>query len=459
MIHSHWLSFFALLGVSLSAIAAPSPPRIPALLSVQESDAILQAAAREGKLAPLSAPAPQPEALVRLGRSLFFEPLLSGNRDITCAACHHPRAFTNDGLPVSIGAGGRGVGPQRQQGTGQLLRRNAPALYNLGLANDIRMFWDARVMYSERSKSFITPEPALNDYFPMTPDKRHPIARALDSSLAAQALFPLVTHEEMRGPRGSNEIADAPNNLEAWSRILARVRDSKHYPGLLSEAFPEIAPAELNIGHLATAIAAFERQAFLAIDTPLDRYLRGERDALTPLQKQGAAVFATRARCIQCHNGPQLTRFDIFTIGVPQVGPATASGLPADDLGRYDIETVAWLKDTWRYGFRVPPLRNIALTAPYMHNGAFATLREVLQHYSDPAASVAQTTPLETPQGFRDRLVSDRGSDRARARLKSLDPRLRDPIRLSDAETNALVEFLEHGLTDPAYVGPTSTLR
>lgn len=412
-------------------------------------DAILRREITRGRFAALPRPAADPEARVRLGHRLFTDATLSGNRDIACVICHHPRNFTMDSLPLSIGAGGVGMGPTRQQRDAPIIRRNSPGLFNLGQNPEIPMFWDGRVSYSKRSHSFDTPEPALNGYHPNHPARRHPIARALDGALAAQALFPMVSFEEMRGKPGTNEIADARDNLEAWRLIMVRIGADASYREQFKQAYPEVDSFEnFNIGHAGTAIAAFERQAFTSVDTSMDRYIQGDSTALTPSQKRGAVLFATKGRCLECHKGPNLTAFDFATDAVPQLGVDRGDGLPADDMGRIEVENPPWDREQWRYSFRIPPLRNVSLTGPYMHNGVFATLREVVAHYSNPRASLAKGPTVVTPVGFREQLVTDATDSRSLARMNRLDPRLVNPIRFTEDEIESVVEFLREGLTE-----------
>ena len=93
----------------------------------------------------VAAPQPDPDALVELGRMLFFDKELSGNRNISCATCHHPVSGTGDALPVSIGEGGEGLAENREQESGHLIPRNAPHVFNGGVAGVHSMFWDSRV--------------------------------------------------------------------------------------------------------------------------------------------------------------------------------------------------------------------------------------------------------------------------------------------------------------------------
>jgi cytochrome c peroxidase len=114
------------------------------------------------------------------------------------------------------------------------------------------------------------------------------------------------------------------------------------------------------------------------VNAAWDRYLRGDNDAMTDQQKEGALVFFGRGGCNQCHAGPMLSNFSIHNLGIPQFGPGTGSG----PSGREDFGAqLVTGQQIDRYAFRVPPLRNVAFTAPYMHNGAFSTLDEVIVHY------------------------------------------------------------------------------
>ncbi len=142
-------------------------------------------------------------AKVELGKQLFFDKILSGNLNISCATCHHPFAGTGDGLSLSVGEGGRGLGVTRDNGAGsdavhERVPRNAPALFNLGAREFTHLFHDGRVQ--------------PNPVFP----RRHRVAGelrnlpdGLDNALAVQAMFPVTSATEMAGQAGENPIADA----------------------------------------------------------------------------------------------------------------------------------------------------------------------------------------------------------------------------------------------------------
>jgi cytochrome c peroxidase len=386
-------------------------------------------------------PRPQPESreLVELGRMLFFDKELSGNRDISCATCHHPAAWTGDSLPVSIGAGGFGLGVNRAMGSADLIPRNAPHVFNGGVVGADVMFWDGRLRRDPATGVLETPEPLLNGPSPGLPDH----VAQLTSALAAQAMFPVTSHHEMRGAPGSNaDLADAPHNRAVWAALMVRLGAIPGYVTLFHAAFPGVATfGEFTFGHAARAIAAFERQAWTALDSPFDRFLGGDMSALSMSARRGAALFFGEARCANCHNGPLLSDFRHHALAVPQVGPGKHG--EDEDLGRFKVtDDVADL-----YAFRTPALRNVALTGPWMHDGAFATLEAAVRHHLDPANSLLNYDATQLPPLFRDFVDDD--PTRNGARIAAISPLLGAPIGLSDAQFEDLMAFL-HSLTDPA---------
>jgi cytochrome c peroxidase len=292
---------------------------------------------------------------------------------------------------------------------------------------------------------YTTPEPALTGADPARAD----ITRALDGAASAQALFPLVERDEMRGQPGTSELADASSNLEVWRLIMARLQASTRYRELFAAAYPDVDAHALNIGHVGRAVAAYIRHAFAATDTPYDRYLRGDQSALDDDAKRGMALFFGKARCARCHEGPHLTDLDFHAVAVPQIGPGNTPA--GDDLGAFP----AVQSDAKRlYHFKTPPLRNAGATAPYMHDGVFRSVREVVEHYRAPHESIAKhcyAGPTPKPDGRS--LPVDHAIDRDRfrnqLRLSLLPPSLANPLELDDQEVGALVAFLERGLTAP----------
>lgn len=400
------------------------------LSAFANSDATLRNYIREFEVAPLSKPAPRREALYRLGARLFSDRQLSGKGNISCLDCHTPRWGTGDALPLGVGEGASGHGMRRRQNGAPLLQRNSPPLYNLGLASASHLFWDGRLSKDEHG-FWVTPEPGLNGENP----RLEAIARTVDSLLAMQALFPIASPEEMLG-RDSLLSREA-----AWSNVLERLLSgpvAETYRALFSEAFGE---TELNIGHVANALGEFQRHAFWSADTPWDRYLKGDAAALTDEMKAGALVFFGKGQCASCHNGEQLSAFDFDGVGTPHLGP-----VGSDDLGRMDVTGL----EEDRYKFRVSPLRNIAVTGPYMHNGVFKTLWQVIEFYDAPERSLMEFVWRDIVTGYDSdtALTVDRDPLRQLARLASMAEDLPREIGFTAQEEEELWCFLTVGLTD-----------
>lgn len=378
---------------------------------------------------------------VELGRLLFSEKKISGNKRISCQTCHDPATGTNDRLPISQTENGKGV-----------LTRNAPPLFNVGLDARTSMFWDGRVKFDPKTNVFTTPEEALNGPNPSA----HEITSQLKSALAAQAIFPMVTHNEMMGEVGENEIANAENRIEAWDRIIERLKKenpsadpTQSYVQLFLKAYPNTPVEKLNIGHAGEAIAAFQREEFESINTPFQRYLRGDNNAMTLSQKRGFAVFLGKGHCIDCHQGSELGRGNLFaSVATPQWGAVPF----VLDKGQGDV-----LKDPKRnFFFRVPSLINLKVTAPYMHNGAFETLDEVIDHYDFISEALSNFTISPERQATipvkisiaNQPLVLD---DIWLSSQSGLFPELKNRLRLIKREERLLKIFLSEALTDPKW--------
>jgi cytochrome c peroxidase len=268
---------------------------------------------------------------VALGRLLFWDPILSGRKDVACATCHHPSFGYAENLDLSIGVNGLGLGSSRRfqaPNTIPFVKRNSQSILNVafnGIDQSGRydpanapMFWDLRV-----------------------------------SGLEAQALEPIESFEEMRG--------DAFGEAEALEAVTARLAGIPEYRTLFSRAFggSRAVTAE-NVGK---ALAAFQR-TLNANHSPFDRYMRGDLTAMTPDQVRGMEQF-DRAGCANCHSGPMFSDFKPHVLGVPDNAKLTDS-----DAGI-----------AGSYAFRTPSLRNLRYTAPYMHSGTFQTLQDVLGFY------------------------------------------------------------------------------
>ena len=387
---------------------------------------------RLASLSPIEATSPE---LRELGEALFFDKILSGNRDTACATCHHPIAAGGDGLSVSVGTKGTGLASDRVTGSDrELVARNAPDLFNRGADGWFTMFWDSRVAGTAQHGFSSPAGDALPD--------------GLDSVLAVQALFPPTSPVEMLGVPGDisatgqlNEIASESSFEAIWDLIVNRVLEIDEYRLMFSAAFPDVAADEIGIEHLGNAIAAYESAAFFFSESPWDRYLAGDADALSDEAKRGAILFYGEAGCGGCHTGPLLTDQLTHNVAPPQVGPGKDDEAP-DDYGREGVSG----NYADRYGFRTPPLRNVELTGPWLHDGAYLDLGSVIRHFLDPATALAGYDPSSLHDDVATFYLVD--EQRLEQAVALLDPRLLVPKQLSEDEIDQVEAFLV-SLTDP----------
>lgn len=386
--------------------------------------------AMDEKLSPSHSPK------YNLGKILFETKLISGNKNISCRTCHDPAKGTSDGLALSQTHDGRGV-----------LKRNSLSLFNTGLKNSVHMFWDGRVSFNPETKTFITPEPRFNGANPSA----SAITKVMTSALAMQAIFPILSREEMRGAAGENEVANESDNLKAWDLVVERLRKNPELKNRFAEAFPEIssgsAGEKITIGHVGEALSHFIREEFYSDGSPFNRYLKGELNAMTDSQKEGMRIFVERGRCVACHDGGQLGDHTFYqSVGAPQLGARPA----ALDKGRADVTGLQ--SDTML--FRVPTLLNLKLTAPYMHNGAYETIRDVINHYSEPRSFLeafdinldrSMTFPVEIE-------VKNSPRDIAQIFQTIQTPFLREGLHFTEEEKDYLEDFLANALTDPKWL-------
>ncbi len=389
----------------------------------------------------------RPEA-VALGRLLFYDPILSGGRAVSCAHCHHPKFGTSDGLSLGIGDGGIGLGPNRivdpNNQPERRIPRNSPALFNLGALDFTRFFHDGRL-----------------ELDPNQPDGiRTPLGQDMISGfaslLSAQAMFPVLSADEMAGHYQENEISTVVRQGRlthaggAWDLIAQRVSAVSEY----KQDFEALAGngEAFDFTDIADVIAEFINFEWQAIDSPFDRYLRHQQ-SLPAAAERGIKLFYGKARCASCHAGLLQTDHDFHAIAMPQLGPGKAAQFETHhrDTGRFRV--TGKLED--RYRFRTPSLRNVAHTSPYGHSGAYATLEAVIKHHLDPLRSLEaySKTQLQLPpmrpdlrsdlQDANDWIIMTDASERAAiAAANELEA-----ISLQPAEIADLVAFL-HSLTD-----------
>jgi cytochrome c peroxidase len=273
----------------------------------------------------------------------------------------------------------------------------------------------------------------------------------LPNVLAAQAMFPVANRREMRGEPGDTDVFGSPNELAQipdtqwtaiWQAAMQRLLAIPEYVTMFNAAFPGTPPNQLGFQHAATAIAAFQMQTLTKTNSPFDRYLAQENSALSPEQKRGAVLFFGRAQCASCHNGPFLGGQGFSNTGAPQIGPGVGAAVPLD-FGFGEVID----NEFYRFAFRVAPLRNVELTAPYFHDGAYATLEAVVRHYNDVPSAMASFDPSQLAPAVRAQYHG--GGTILTDQLATLDFRVRTPLQLTETEMSELVAFLK-SLTDPA---------
>jgi len=314
-------------------------------------------------LPPLVTPPDNPitPAKVALGRKLFFDRRLSPNRTMSCAMCHIPeQGFTAHELATAVGIEGRSV------------RRNAPTVLNV--AWQLRLFHDGR-----------------------------------EISLEDQIWGPLLASNEMGNP--------------SIGYVIERIRALPDYRGLFEAVYDGKGASAQRIG---AALATYQR-TLVAGDSRFDRWrYAGEANALSELEKRGFALFAGKARCVACHRVGErdalFTDQDFHNTGIGwrrsyqtpertrvELAPGVATELdrrtvesfsepPLKDVGRYEITLDP--RDRWAY--KTPSLRNVALTAPYMHDGSLATLEAVIEFYDRGGIDNPGKSPLIAPLGLTD---------------------------------------------------------
>lgn len=308
---------------------------------------------------------------VELGRLLFYDPILSGQRDVSCATCHHPEFGYAESQDISIGVNGHGFGSSRvfaDPNDVPFTKRNAHSVLNTAF-NGITvggkydpakapMFWDLRA-----------------------------------ESLEKQALEPIKAFEEMRGHPYQTEAA--------LDSAVARLRAIPEYRQRFGAAFGHETITPIEIGK---ALAAFQR-TLLANHSRFDQYARGDRAALSDLEKEGMLAFV-KSGCAECHRGPMFSDFKLHTLGV-----ADNEKLAQSDGGK-----------DGRYAFRTPTLRNLRHTAPYMHSGKLPGLQQVLEFYEELTGNQI-ANPHVTPA--------------------MLDPLVVTKLRLEFRDIQAIIAFLD----------------
>ncbi len=280
---------------------------------------------------------------IELGKKLFFDPILSKDKSISCANCHKPKFAFGDNVALSIGV------------EGKLGTRNTPSVMNM--LSRSSFFHDGRA-----------------------------------ATLQEQAIGPIENPVEM--------------NLK-YSEAVLRISKEKDY----SYYFNKVYNRNPDSSSILNALAAFQNSLESDGSAPHDLWMNDEdTSALSSAQKRGREVFLNKGKCFDCHFGPDFTGDEYRNIGI-------YDGINYLDEGRFIVT-----KDSNDMGkFKVPGLRNTALTAPYMHNGMFSTLEEVIEYYNNPYLVIEK--PI------------------------NMDSLMLKPLNLTQQEKEELLDFLK-SLTD-----------
>jgi cytochrome c peroxidase len=414
------------------------------------------------------------QRLAELGRLLWFDKLHSNGRDNTCAGCHSPTNGMGDSQPMAIGVQSNlVVGPHR---TGPRNQRRSPTVVNNALYP--RLMWNNRFEALtgnpfDGSQGFSFPAPEGDSRFSPAENRRNDVRHLLQ----AQAHIPPTELIEVAGFEDACNQADlAPNfcqfdlttgppslllplpdasgfrNEPIRQVALAALNANAEYRRLFGQVFKEVKKgAPIDFFHFGKAIAEFEFTLVFA-NAPLDRFARGDAKAMTSAEKRGALLFFGKANCVSCHrvdgnSNEMFSDFKEHVLGVPQVFPSFGvntgnfpfSGEGMDeDFGREERTG----NSADRYEFRTAPLRNLAVSAGFFHNGAFVHLDDAIRFH------------LNVVDGAKNYDPADAGVPADLQQVGPLVPKnriassLRKPIKLTNGEFNDLVQFVRTGLLD-----------
>jgi cytochrome c peroxidase len=406
--------------------------------------------------------------LADLGRLLWFDNSGGLHSDNTCGGCHSPANGFGDSQSISIGIQSNNVvGPNR---SGPRNQRRAPSPVNAAFYP--KLMWNGRFEALSgnpfnNTLGFKFPAPEGTEKFPA----KDP---SIPHLLIAHAHMPPTEMVEVAGFTGTagtvgpefdqfddgrGAMVPAPDNTGFRNEpirqaLVGRLNATPAYRALFGALFPSVAgggPIEFMM--FARAIAEFEFTLVYA-DAPVDRFARGDTNAMTKKQKQGALIFFGKGGCVGCHavggqSNEMFSDFNNHVIGVPQIAPEFGVGkgnVIFDGFGQdedFGLEQVTG-DPADRYKFRTSPLRNVSLQPAFFHNGAFTKLDDAIRHHLDVFTSARGYDPVEA--GVDDDLTSRLGP--IEPVLSRIDPLLAAPITLDPDEFNNLVAFVRDGLLD-----------
>ncbi|MEN3337457.1 MAG: cytochrome c peroxidase [Acidobacteriota bacterium] len=415
--------------------------------------------------------------LADLGRLLWFDSVHALNKDNTCGGCHSPTNAFGDTQSIAIGVQNNGiVGPRR---TGPRNQRRSPMVVNTAFLP--ALMWNGRFSATsgdpfDASRGFVFPQPEGTERFSPTAAAFAGVRHLLQ----AQAHIPPTELVEVGGFTGTagtigprfDQFDDglglpvpAPDasgfrNEPIRQAALRVLNATPAYRRLFRQQFPQVASLpdgrkehDIDFFMFGKAIAEFEFTLTFA-NAPIDQFARGRTDAMGQPEKRGALLFFGKAGCVRCHgvggaSNEMFSDFKEHVIGVPQIAPFFGVGEsnmiydgPGEDED-FGLEQVTG-NPADRYKFRTAPLRNIALSPAFFHDGAFTRLDDAIRHHLDvyDSARSYDAKSAGVDRDLRMRLGP------VEPILDRLDPLLRTPIALKHSELNDLVRFVSEGLLD-----------
>lgn len=407
--------------------------------------------------------------LAKLGQALFFDPAGGLRKDNSCAGCHAPGAGMGDTQSIAIGIQNNGlVGPGR---TGPRNQRRTPSVINAAFYPSL--MWNSRFAAAsgdpfDNSLPFTFPAPEGATKFPANDPK-------VKHLLIAHAHMPFTELNEAAGFTGIRDGIDPRyfqfddgkgtpvpgldssgfRNEPIRDAVVARMNAIPAYVKQFGAVFPEVKNGgRITMLMAAQAIAEFEFTLVRA-NAPIDRFARGDINAMPAQQKRGALIFFGKANCIACHSvsgksNEMFSDFKMHNVGVPQIAPAFGIGTgntifdgPGENED-YGLEQFTGMSGD-RYKFRTSPLRNVALQPSFFHNGAFTRLEDAVRHHLDAIESTRNYDARKAGVApDLARIVAPRQNV-----LGSLSPSIAAlKGRLSEAEVGDLISFVKYGLLD-----------
>ena len=374
--------------------------------------------------------------LADLGRLAFHDSLLGLNDDNSCSGCHSAPLGFGDSQSIAIGVDNNNlVGPDR---TGPRNQRRTPLVLN-------NVFYPT-LMWNSRFNS-VAGNPFDNSAGFQFPLPESFSLSSLPHLLTAQAFIPPTEKPEMTGFHPS--VPGTNDGIRA--AVVERLNANAEYRQLFGKNFREVrSGAPITYEMLARAIAEFEFTLVFA-DAPIDRFARGQKNAMSEEEKRGALIFFGSGNCVSCHavSGQSNEMFSDFrqhVAGIPQIAPAvgnvTFDGPAANE--DFGLEQVTGNPND-RYAFRSSPLRNLALQPTFFHNGCFTKLEDAVRYHLNAIGSAPSYNPITA--GVDRDLQGPQGP--IAPVLARIDPALSTPVTLSAGEFRQLIVFLRIGLLDP----------